>query len=89
MPGGETPLVLAAFGVSPGNEDDGVGTIALAAAVWLGLAAALLGLAYLTPFLVSQQPLGPFLHERRNQFALVGANMIAAAVVCYLVVATS
>ena len=86
----ETALVLASFGVDPAtSEDDGVGAIALAAAVWLGLAFALLAIAFLTPLLVSQPPFGPFLHERRNQVALVGANMVATAAVCYLVVSTA
>lgn len=90
LPSGETALVLAAFGVEPaGSEDDGLGAIALAAAVWLGLAFALLVIAYVTPLLVSQPPFGPFLHERRSQFALVGANMVATAAVCYLVVSTA
>jgi hypothetical protein len=85
--GGETALVLTAFGVSP--QSDGVNPIALAATVLLSLAAALLALAYVAPFLVDQQRFGPFLYQRRNQVAHVGANMIAAAVVCYLVVALS
>ena len=87
---GETALVLAAFGVEPArSEDDGLGPIALATAVWLGLALALLAIACLTPFLASQPPLGLFLHERRSQVALVGANMVATAAVCYLVVSTA
>jgi hypothetical protein len=82
--------VLAAAGFDPGGEeDDGIGAIALAAAFWLGLAAALLLIAYVTPFVVAPQPLGTFLHERRGQFALIGVNMVAAAAVCYLVVATA
>lgn len=93
LPSSETALVLAAFGVDPvRSEDEGLGTIALATAVWLGLAVALLVIAYLTPLLVSQPSFGPVLyvlHERRNQVALVGANMMAAAAVCYLVVFTA
>jgi hypothetical protein len=61
----------------------------LAAALWLGLAAALLLIAYITTLVVVPQPLGTFLYERRSQFALIGMNMVAAAAVCYLVVATS
>ena len=86
---GETTLVLAAFGASPRNSGDGVNPIALAATVLLSLALALMALAYFAPFVVDQQRFGPFLVDRRNQFLRVGGNMFAAAVVCYLVVATS
>ena len=76
--GGDGASFLQPSAVDPaGSEgDEGFGAIALAAAVWLGLAAGLLVIAYLTPLLVSQPPFGPFLHERRNQFALIGANMV-------------
>jgi len=87
---GERAVVLAATGFVPAVEhNDGLGTIALAAVCWFGLAVALLLIAYVAPLQVVPQPLGGFLYERRNQFALVGVNMVAAAVVCYLVVVTS
>ena len=81
-------FVLAAFGGEQG-EGGSNGPIALAAVAWLGLAVVLLALAYLTPLLVGRTTVGPFLYERRNQLALVGVNMVAAAAVCYIVVATS
>ena len=87
---GKTALVLAAFGFDPArSEDDRLEPIALATAVWLGLALVLLAIACLTPFIAIQPPLGPFLHARRSQVALVGANMVATAAVCYLVVSTA
>ena len=39
---GETAVVLAAAGFAPAAEDDGLGTVALAAVFWLGLAVVLL-----------------------------------------------
>ena len=87
---GETALVLAAFGVEPAtSEDGGLEPITLATAVWLGLALALLAIAFLTPLLASRSPVVLFLHERRNQVALVGANMVATAAVCFLIVSTA
>ena len=86
---GETAVVLAAAGFAPAAEDDGLSTVALAAVFWLGLAVVLLLIAYVAPFEIVPQPLGTFLYERRNHFALVGVNMVAAAVVCYLVIATA
>jgi hypothetical protein len=87
---GETALVLAAAGFDPGGDaDDGISAIGLAAAFWLGLAAALLLIAYVTPFVAVPQPFGTFLYERRRQFVVIGMNMVATAAVCYLVVATS
>ncbi len=86
---GETALVLAAAGFVPAAKDDGLGTVALAAVFWLGLAVVLLLIAYIAPFEIVPQPFGTFLYEWRNHFALVGVNMVAAAVVCYLVIATA
>ena len=87
---GETALVLAAAGFVPAaKDDDGLGAVALAAVFWLGLAVVLLLIAYVAPFEIVPQPFGTFLYERRNHFALVGVNMVAAAVVCYLVIATA
>jgi hypothetical protein len=89
-PGAETAGVLAATGFAPGSTDgEGIGAIAWATAFWLGLAAALLLIASVTPLVGVSQPVGAFLYERRSQFALVGMNMVAVAVLCYLVVATS
>ena len=86
----EKAMVLAAAGFgSAVEDDDGLGTIGLAAVFWFGLAVALLLSAYIAPFEVVPQPFGTFLYERRNQFALIGVNMVAAAVVGYLVVAAS
>jgi hypothetical protein len=87
--GGETALVLSAFGASPRDDGFGVNPIALAATILLSLAAALLALAYLAPLVVDRQRFGPFLYERRNELARLGANMGAAAVVCYLVLVAS
>lgn len=77
----ETPLVLAAAG-----EDGGGGSAtALVAAIWLGLAGVLLLVACVTPFVA----VAARLHDRRGQFALIGTNMVVAAVVGYLVVAVT
>ncbi len=75
----ETPLVLAAAGEDGGG---GVSATALVAAIWLGLAGALLLIAYFAPLAA----VAPRLNDRRGQFALVGTNMVVAAAVGYFVV---
>lgn len=87
----ETAVVLAAAGLEPAGEDDGGGisATAVAAGLWLGLAGALLLVACVTPFLAVAEPLGARLNDRRGQFALIGTNMVVAAVVGYLVVAVT
>lgn len=78
----ETPLVLAAAGEGGGG---GVSATVLIAGVWLGLAGALLLVAFATPFVAAAARL----NDRRGQFALIGTNMVVAAVVGYLVVAVT
>jgi hypothetical protein len=80
----ETTLVLTAARI--GEDDPGFGAIGLVAALWLGLAAALLVVAYVVRFAEVPQPFGMFLYERRSVLALIGVNMVAAAAICYLVV---
>ena len=58
---------------------------ALVAAIWLGLAGVLLLVACATPFVA----VAARLNDRRGQFALIGTNMVVAAVVGYLVVAVT
>jgi len=65
------------------------GTIDLVTAFWLGLAAALLIVAYVVRFAEVPQPFGMFLYERRSVLALIGVNMVAAAAICYIVVGTA
>jgi hypothetical protein len=77
----ETPLVLAAAG----EDGGGVSATALVAVIWLGLAGVLLLVACVTPFLA----VAGRLNDRRGQFALIGTNMVVAAVVGYLVVAVT
>jgi hypothetical protein len=77
----ETPLVLAAAG----EDGGGVSATALVAAIWLSLAGALLLVAFVTPFVA----IAARLNDRRGQFALIGTNMVVAAVVGYLVVAVT
>jgi hypothetical protein len=77
----ETPLVLAAAG----EDGGGVSATALVAVIWLGLAGALLLVACVTPFVA----VAARLNDRRGQFALIGTNMVVAAVVGYLVVAVT
>jgi hypothetical protein len=84
---GETALVLTAAQV--GEGDGSVGAIVLVAAFWLALAVALLVVASVAPFAEVPQPLGVFLYERRSVLALIGVNMLAAAAICYLVVAAA
>lgn len=87
----ETAVVLAAAGLDPAGEGDGGGisATALVAGVWIGLAGALLLVACVTPFLAVAEPLAARLNHRRGQFALIGTNMVVAAVVGYLVVAVT
>lgn len=77
----ETPLVLAAAG----EDGGGVSATALVAVIWLGLAGVLLLVACVTPFVA----VAARLNDRRGQFALIGTNMVVAAVVGYLVVAVT
>jgi hypothetical protein len=82
----ETAFVLAASGVEPvANRDGGISTTEVAVGLWLGLAGALLLVACATPLVA----VAPRLNDRRGQFALVGTNMVVAAVVGYLVVAVT
>ncbi len=83
----ETTLVLTAARV--GEDDGGLGAIDLVTAFWLGLAAALLIVPYVVRLAEVPQPLGVFLFERRSVLALIGVNMVLAAAICYLVVATA
>lgn len=83
----ETALVLTAAHI--GEDDGGFGALGLVTAFWLGLAAALLLVAYLVRFAEVPQPLGLFLYERRSVLALIGVNMVFAAAICYLVVGTA
>ncbi len=83
----ETTLVLTAARL--GETDGGFGAIDLVTAFWLGLAAALLIVAYVVRFAEVPQPFGMFLYERRSVLALIGVNMVAAAAICYLVVGTA
>jgi hypothetical protein len=83
----ETTLVLTAASI--GADDGGFGAIDLVTAFWLGLAAALLIVAYVVRFAEVPQPFGMFLYERRSVLALIGVNMVAAAAICYLVVGTA
>ena len=80
----ETALVLTAARI--GEDDVGVGRIAVVALFWLALAAALLIVAYVAPFADVPGPGRVFLYERRGVLALIGVNMVAAAAICYLVV---
>jgi hypothetical protein len=85
----ETALVLAASGLVPAAKADSSGistTVVFAVAgLWLGLAGALLLVAFVTPFVAAAAGL----NKRRGQFALIGTNMVVAAAVGYLVVAAS
>lgn len=83
----ETTLVLTAARV--GDDDGGFGAIGLVTVFWLGLAAALLILAYAVRFAEVPQPWGLFFYERRGVLALIGVNMAAMAAVCYVIVATA
>ena len=83
----ETRLVLTAASIEA--DDGGFGAIDLVTAFWLGLAAALLIVAYVVRFAEVPQPFGMFLYERRSVLALIGVNMVAAAAICYLVVGTA
>ena len=83
----ETTLVLTAARI--GEADGGFGAIDLVTAFWLGLAAALLIVAYVVRFAEVPQPFGMYLYERRSVLALIGVNMVAAAAICYLVVGTA
>ena len=82
----ETALILTAARF--GEDDGGLSAVAVVAAFWLALAAALLLVAYVAPFADVPQPLGVFLYERRSVLALIAVNMVAAAAICYLVVGT-
>ena len=83
----ETAVVLAASGLVPAGEGDGGGISAtvLITGVWLGLAGALLFVACVTPLVA----VAARFNDRRGQFALIGTNMVVAAVVGYLVVAVT
>ena len=83
----ETALVLTAARI--GEDDGGFGALGLVTAFWLGLAAALLIVAYAVRFAEVPQPLRVFLYERRSVLALIGVNMVFAAAICYLVVGTA
>jgi hypothetical protein len=83
----EATLVLTAARI--GEEDGGFGAIGLITVFWLGLAAALLIVAYVARFAEVPQPWGMFLYERRSVLALIGVNMAAMAAVCYVIVATA
>jgi hypothetical protein len=79
----ETTLVLAASGVVPAAQGDGgISATEVVAVLWLGLAGALLLIAYFAPLAV----VAPHLNDRRGQFALIGTNMVVAAAVGYFVV---
>jgi hypothetical protein len=82
----ETALVLAASGVVPAAKGDGgMSATEVAAGLWLGLAGVLLLIACVSPLAA----VAPRLNDRRGQFALIGTNMVVAAVVGYLVVAVT
>jgi hypothetical protein len=82
----ETAFVLAASGLEPvTNRDGGISATEVAVGLWLGLAGALLLIACATPLVA----VAPRLNEWRGQLALVGTNMVVAAVVGYLVVAVT
>jgi hypothetical protein len=74
--------------VSRGSGEDGVSATGIVVTVWLAFAAALLLVASLMRYLVAVDPLAPLV-DRRGQLALIGTNMIAVAVVGYLVVAAT
>jgi hypothetical protein len=79
----ETALVLAASGVVPAAQGDGgISATEVVAVLWLGLAGALLLIAYFAPLAAVE----PRLNDRRGQFALIGTNMVVAAAVGYFVV---
>ena len=75
----ETPLVLAA---SPPPRRWRRHQRDRLVVIWLGLAGALLLVAYFAPFAA----VAPDLNNRRGQFALIGTNMVVAAAVGYFVV---
>ena len=83
----ETTLVLTAARI--GEDDAGFGAIGLVAVFWLGLAAALLILAYAARFAEAPQHWELFLYERRSVLTLIGVNMAAMAAICYVIVATA
>ena len=79
----ETALVLAAEGEGGGGGD--FSATALVAGLWLGLAGALLLIAWATPYVALPAPL----NDRRGQLALMGANMFVVAGLGYFVVAAT
>jgi hypothetical protein len=70
------------------RDHEGVSTTTVVAGVWLGLAGALLLVASLMPYVAVADPLVRF-NDRRGQLALIGVNMVAVAVLGYLVVAAT
>ena len=79
------PVALVAAGAA---DDEGVSTTTVLAGVWLGLASALLLVASLMPYVAVADWLIR-LNDRRGQLALIGINMVAVAVLGYLVVAAT
>jgi hypothetical protein len=79
------PVALVAAGAP---DDEGVSTTTVLAGVWLGLAGALLLVASLMPYVAVADWLIR-LNDRRGQLALIGINMVAVAVLGYLVVAAT
>jgi hypothetical protein len=89
----ETLQVLSSAGlvrsVDRDDVDGGLSAAVVAAGFWLGLASALLLVAFLTPLLAVGTPFGARLFGVRGRLAVIATNMILALVVGYLVVGAS